>query len=283
MATEHADFLRRITENPEDDTARLVYSDWLEENGQLERAEFIRLQIEIANRPESDPEQRLLNRRANLLWAGRPLDNPFWQAPFPLPRGAEFGDPVRGFVDRITCQTIEVLKSISRELIETSPVRTLRLVEVANAKVLADSVQLFSIRRLCLIQCSISADQLAQLLESPFLENLTALDLDHNALQPAAVERLIRSPVERKLRELWLGCNRLGDTGVAALASPGYLTELESLDLSQNGIGMTGIEALARVRHWRRLKHLNLTGNGLSKRLKSVKALTATYPNALRV
>lgn len=283
MATEHADFLRRITENPEDDTARLVYADWLEENGQAERAEFIRIQIEIANRPEDDPEQRLLNRRANHLWAGRPLDNPFWQAPFPLPRGAEFGDPVRGFVDRITCQNIEVLKSISRELIETSPVRTLRLVEVANAKVLADSVQLFSIRRLSLIQCGISADQLVQLLESPFLANLTALDLDNNFLQSAAVERLLRSPVERQLRELWLGGNRLGDAGVASLASPGYLSQLESLDLSQNGIGTTGVEALARVQHWRRLKLLNLRGNGLSKRLKAVKALFATYPNTVRV
>ena len=42
-------FLRTITENPEDDNPRLVFSDWLEENGHQDRAEFIRLQIELAN------------------------------------------------------------------------------------------------------------------------------------------------------------------------------------------------------------------------------------------
>lgn len=40
--------LAAILANPADDTARLVYADWLEENGQRERAEFIRVQIELA-------------------------------------------------------------------------------------------------------------------------------------------------------------------------------------------------------------------------------------------
>lgn len=40
--------LKAILANPEDDTVRLVYADALEENGQAERAEFIRLQIKLA-------------------------------------------------------------------------------------------------------------------------------------------------------------------------------------------------------------------------------------------
>lgn len=42
-------FLRTICERPDDDAPRLQYADWLEENGLVERAEFIRVQCEIAH------------------------------------------------------------------------------------------------------------------------------------------------------------------------------------------------------------------------------------------
>jgi uncharacterized protein (TIGR02996 family) len=38
-------FIASIRQNPDDDTVRLAYADWLEEHGQGERAEFIRAQI----------------------------------------------------------------------------------------------------------------------------------------------------------------------------------------------------------------------------------------------
>lgn len=41
-------FIRTILENPDDDGPRLVYADWLEEDGRAERAEFIRLQIKLS-------------------------------------------------------------------------------------------------------------------------------------------------------------------------------------------------------------------------------------------
>jgi uncharacterized protein (TIGR02996 family) len=41
-------FQRAIAEKPDDDTPRLIYADWLEENGWPEQAEFIRLDIELA-------------------------------------------------------------------------------------------------------------------------------------------------------------------------------------------------------------------------------------------
>lgn len=46
----HAAFFADILAHPEDDTPRLVYADWLEDNGQPERAEFIRIQIELERR-----------------------------------------------------------------------------------------------------------------------------------------------------------------------------------------------------------------------------------------
>ena len=44
-------FLRAITAAPADDLPRLIYADWLDEHGESERAEFIRLQIQLAGHP----------------------------------------------------------------------------------------------------------------------------------------------------------------------------------------------------------------------------------------
>lgn len=46
--------LRAVLDEPGDDTHRLVYADWCEENGQAERGEFVRVQLELA-RLEADP------------------------------------------------------------------------------------------------------------------------------------------------------------------------------------------------------------------------------------
>lgn len=47
MSDEEKAFLKAVCWNPADDAPRLIYADWLEEHGQAERAEFIRLQIEL--------------------------------------------------------------------------------------------------------------------------------------------------------------------------------------------------------------------------------------------
>lgn len=46
--TEHESFLQAIIANPADDAPRLIYADWLEEHGNSNRAEFIRIQCELA-------------------------------------------------------------------------------------------------------------------------------------------------------------------------------------------------------------------------------------------
>ena len=47
-------FLRAILADPEDDTPRLVYADYLEEHGDPDRAEFIRVQCAMAKLDEDD-------------------------------------------------------------------------------------------------------------------------------------------------------------------------------------------------------------------------------------
>src|SRR5262245_50345394 len=62
--------LRAIRQAPEDDDLRLVYADWLEEQGRLERAEFIRVQIERARTSLDDPRYPDLRRREAELFEG---------------------------------------------------------------------------------------------------------------------------------------------------------------------------------------------------------------------
>lgn len=65
--TEYESLMFAVCENPEEDTARLVLADWLEENGEPERAEFIRVQIELARTPHSSPARKNLEKRERQL------------------------------------------------------------------------------------------------------------------------------------------------------------------------------------------------------------------------
>src|SRR5262249_9152107 len=70
--SEHDTFIRAICENPADDTARLVFADWLAENGDPDRGELIRIQVALAHRDPDDEvtEARrgeLFNRQDELL------------------------------------------------------------------------------------------------------------------------------------------------------------------------------------------------------------------------
>jgi uncharacterized protein (TIGR02996 family) len=55
-----ADFLQAIRTDPDDDTVRLVYADWLDDRGEGDRAEFIRVQVKLAGEC-SGPDPYCLN------------------------------------------------------------------------------------------------------------------------------------------------------------------------------------------------------------------------------
>src|SRR5262245_1043172 len=86
--------LAAIWEQPHDDTPRLIYADWLEEHGQPERAEFIRVQCELARFEEWDESPRkdeLAKREKKLTTKHRKT----WLAT--LPAGLKRDRFVRGF------------------------------------------------------------------------------------------------------------------------------------------------------------------------------------------
>src|SRR5947199_487789 len=67
--------LRAICANPDDDTSRLVFADWLDEHAEPERAEFIRVQIELARGVENPA----LKEREKVLLAAHRDE---WEQPF---------------------------------------------------------------------------------------------------------------------------------------------------------------------------------------------------------
>ena len=54
LDTNEAPFLRAIAEGQNDNAAHLVFADWLEERGRSPRAEFIRVQCELASAKLAD-------------------------------------------------------------------------------------------------------------------------------------------------------------------------------------------------------------------------------------
>jgi uncharacterized protein (TIGR02996 family) len=90
--SEREAFQRAICENPDDDTPRLVFADWLQEHGEEERAEFIRLQIQLARRTYQPREAVQLKQREQQFLA-RALR---WKGEVP---GVDYVQFARGFVE----------------------------------------------------------------------------------------------------------------------------------------------------------------------------------------
>ena len=59
-----AAFIESICAAPHDDAPRLVFADWLEDQGQADRADFVRCQVRLAgvgdtcHRPPAQPGRR---------------------------------------------------------------------------------------------------------------------------------------------------------------------------------------------------------------------------------
>src|SRR5438067_3030369 len=71
--TEHDALVAAICAEPDDDTPRLVYADFLQENGEPERAAFVRAQVELARTPAWEPFAVLCRWRRTDWLTGKPF------------------------------------------------------------------------------------------------------------------------------------------------------------------------------------------------------------------
>src|SRR5262249_34324697 len=120
---DEAAFLQAIRANAEDDGLRLVYSDWLEERGDFERAEFIRLQIELSRLDPDDPVPAAKQRREGELLEKRGKE---WEAP--AKKLVPAYDSARGFVDWARLDAATPLDRMPA-LLAMTPLRRLRIVK----------------------------------------------------------------------------------------------------------------------------------------------------------
>ncbi len=131
--------LKSVAASADDDLPRLVAADWLDEHGEPERAEFIRIQIERerADRPELEWRERALwnNPTHGWLWAAEACPNLAGivfdsSAGSPLRamrlNGTERVRFRRGFAFKVTCPAEDWLKHAAG-VVPRQPVREVTL------------------------------------------------------------------------------------------------------------------------------------------------------------
>jgi uncharacterized protein (TIGR02996 family) len=234
---------------PEDDTARLVYADYLDEQGNradADRAEFIRIQVRLAKLDETDPSRDVLEDRENELlrthertWLG-PLSGPVAQ-------GLLRWRFDRGFVGEIRADT-RTLAHHADELFDRHPIYRLRLAPVPGE----------------------DPGPVARLAQKPWWSRIRALRVtDFPAPSVRACELVLGSPYLTALRQLEI---RAVEDRTAAPEMPhilarcrwlGGLEELRVSDWSFDGSELVPVLDGSSVRDLR-LSGCTFTREGLA-------------------
>jgi uncharacterized protein (TIGR02996 family) len=294
------ELLHAIREQPDDDAPRLVYADWLEERGELDRATLIREQCALESVPKPHP-----------LWVAHWLWTRGHQhaAPLPpLPAGVTWHPFAyrRGFPERVYVEDPEALHAIDL----ATPLRVLEVdarspsfpldrllawsglahvtrlefklgrFDARHVHALDASPKLVAVDTLGFAYEGITGDGLHALLRSRLVQQLVRLDLNDNFFlhhgRPLA-ESFRDAPALPQLRRLRLARNRLDAEILAAIVSrPEHVAHL---NVASNPIGDAGWSTIAACA-WP-LEHLELGSTG--PRLAGVRALVASsLPATLR-
>lgn len=252
--TDEQPFLDAIFARYPDDGPRLVYADFLDDAGDPERAELVRVQLALARTPDDHPRRaELVNREAEL----RDAHSARWTEPLAgLVTAVEFR---RGVPDSVTVTAGTFLER-GDELFRKARVRRLRLLDAADA--------------------------IEKVARSPLLAGVRELDLCGNDLKLAGVERLVRSPHLDSLAALDLGFTGLDDRAVVALARSSALVNLTELALNDNdAVTCDGVGELAASPFYAGLRELDLSGNDVAARGVAAVTAPAAFPHlhALRL
>jgi uncharacterized protein (TIGR02996 family) len=254
-------FLAAIRADPDDDTVRLVYADWLAENGESARAEFIRAECAAHHLPEWSAERDRAEERAAQLfvehatrWLGK------W------PEGLDNSLVQRGFWFHLTFPRVrEFIRAAERgSLRRLAPVQTLRITHRPESdpdglRTLAASPALSWVEALA-VDDSDFDDELAGLFaSSPHARSLRGLTVeDARELTVEGVSALLADGAPPGLVELGLWSAQLGDAGLQQIARLPGLARLKRLRLHGCGFGDAGAAALVRSPHLSGIEELSL-------------------------
>jgi len=263
-------FLRSIREEPAELAHRLIYADWLDEDGDEaghDRAEFIRVQCRLADAaldPASDEAGRL-RQREEALWKKHRVR---WIAELPQALRRRTVVFHRGFLEEMALTVPQFLRYADVPM-EHFPLHRVRFTGHPDKQQLSQLAGRRELARLTAIDLSGTEvgtpEMLRRLLDTPFLSKLEQLDLSGNNVTYAGVRALTEIARLSNLRWLNLSRNELGDTAAEYLARCPYLANLTTLDLHINGIGAAGAAALAASPHLGRLTRLDLRDNKVGR------------------
>jgi uncharacterized protein (TIGR02996 family) len=295
-----AALLRAICDAPEEDTPRLAYADWLDEQGgaaAVARAEFIRTQIaeaaqgvEHLNHRPLTPREIALYRPHYLAWKAELPEYPGLILSGESPYG--FGYE-RGFVYQLYAKSVRAYLKAAPDLFTRVPVTEVRFQTVTpkTGAELAKSPALARVRTLDQL-VGLPDEALREIGGSPHLRNLTKLVVSGREITMAGVGPLLANPAVTRLKEFRSSdCWAVGPGVVAALlasastpvlevlgldntlkADPGPplaallgLPKLRRLQLGSNRLGDEGIELAASATPANALS-LNLGFNGVTDR-----------------
>jgi uncharacterized protein (TIGR02996 family) len=268
-------FLRAICDNPDDDTPRLVYADWLDEHGdeaRRARAEFIRTQVELARMPLVDDSVEMGGRRRCLRIREAQLlqrHKREWLRPFRGTSGLLRGPNVRaqfrrGLIERLCLPVARFLKE-GKALTAHLPIRALELnlARKNELAALAESPALKHVSELHLWPPPprTTAVRLTPLAESPHLHHLRDLRLSAMTVEPADLPQVLEAPHRERFTSLWLTqVTPAREAAAAVIGSPGAI-RLTRLALPSNGLSGPGL--FASTAQLSRLSELRLCDNAL--------------------
>jgi uncharacterized protein (TIGR02996 family) len=234
----HEAFLQAIREAPQDDTPRLIYADYLDDNGDSDRAAFIRAQCRLAHLENSTPEAALLRGQAVSLLREHWEE---WVDPvgsFLGPNASRHGEHVLRGPFRPGC-----LNRFKRGFIESLSLDVEQF--VAHWATLARHMPLVDLR---LWGAGRGLEAFASL---PYLRGVAFLhfrDYFDAPLTSAGAQVLADSPHLSYLRGLYLYENSIHDEGVAAITGASWVENLESLNLSNTATTPVALMTLAAAR-----------------------------------
>jgi uncharacterized protein (TIGR02996 family) len=251
-------FFRAIEADPEDDTPRLVYADWLDEHATCEsdraRAELVRVQCARAREPSAERRPALGTREQQLL----DEHGPAWARSWPV--HLHYPTYRRGFLDPVYVGTN--FPRCAERLAEVMPLLNLRLFKARVVmKSIAACPQLALVRRLTMTHNVLRNADLTALAPSPHLGSLQYLDLSSNQIGIRGATDLSSAKLPA-LRHLRLSDNPLKDRGLLALTLADW-PALEHLDVTRCELKRAGVLGLAESALARRLTALQLSCNYL--------------------
>lgn len=273
------DFLTEIAANPNDESARLVYADWLDDRGDA-RAELVRVQCELAMQERPDGRTLpLLAAEARLLSKHKAE----WLSELRC-FGVADAWFARGVVSGLEISAHDFIH-YARLLFDQAPtIRALKLrgIKRRNARELTSRLRhcrhLRRIRDLDLAEQRIGSEGVMSLLKGSQLSHLESLELSGNSLRNQTVDRLTQAGSFASLKRLSLARNLLTADAASYIVAWDAAGQLTHLDLSYNQLREAGNMAIASARCFHELQELSLLAVRLSDNARVELASSSYFP-----